>query len=95
MSDERREDGFELRLTAGLKRPPLIRKKTQALTAKEKPKASEMYNNWDGFFCTVVVMTVVPVLVLDLMDVRDWRLLTQGIKRTRHWQFVCRQRQRR
>jgi hypothetical protein len=31
------------RATAGLKRPPLIRKKTQALTARLKPNASEMY----------------------------------------------------
>jgi hypothetical protein len=31
------------RLTAGLKSPPLTRKKTQTLTAREKPKASEMY----------------------------------------------------
>jgi hypothetical protein len=30
-------------VTAGLKSPPEIRKKTQALTASEKPKASEMY----------------------------------------------------
>ena len=29
-------------LTAGLKRPPLIRKNTQALTAKENPKARAM-----------------------------------------------------
>ena len=29
-------------LTAGLKRPPLIRKKTQTLTAREDPKAEDM-----------------------------------------------------
>jgi hypothetical protein len=33
------------RVTAGLKRPPLMRKKTQALTARLKPKASEMYKS--------------------------------------------------
>jgi hypothetical protein len=32
-------------LTAGLKRPPLMRKKTQTLTASEKPKAREMYRS--------------------------------------------------
>lgn len=31
--------------TAGLKRPPLMRKKTQAQTARLKPNASEMYSN--------------------------------------------------
>lgn len=34
-------------LTAGLKRPPETRKKTQTLTVKEKPNASEMYINDD------------------------------------------------
>ena len=29
--------------------PPLILKKTQALTAREKPKHKLMYNNWAGF----------------------------------------------
>lgn len=29
-------------LTAGLKRPPLIRKKTHALTARENPKLKAM-----------------------------------------------------
>lgn len=29
-------------VTAGLNKPPLIRKNTQALTTREKPKASEM-----------------------------------------------------
>jgi len=31
--------------TAGLKRPPLIRKKTQTVTASEKPNAKEMYSS--------------------------------------------------
>lgn len=31
-------------VTAGLKRPPLMRKKTQALTARLKPNASAMYS---------------------------------------------------
>lgn len=31
--------------TAGLNSPPLIRKKTQTLTAKENPKARDMYSN--------------------------------------------------
>ena len=30
--------------TAGLNKPPLMRKKTQTVTAKEKPNANEMYN---------------------------------------------------
>jgi hypothetical protein len=33
------------RVTAGLKRPPLMRKKTQALTARLNPNASEMYRS--------------------------------------------------
>jgi len=33
------------RVTAGLKRPPLMRKKIQALTARLNPNASEMYNS--------------------------------------------------
>jgi len=35
------------RETAGLKRPPETRKKIQALTAREKPKQSEMYSKLD------------------------------------------------
>lgn len=31
-----------------MKRPPLIRKKTQAFTANEKPKHSAMYNSCEG-----------------------------------------------
>lgn len=31
------------KVTAGLNRPPLILKKTQAFTAREKPKHNEMY----------------------------------------------------
>jgi len=34
--------------TAGLKSPPLIRKNTHALTAKENPKLKAIYINWDG-----------------------------------------------
>lgn len=33
------------RVTAGLNRPPLMRKKTQALTARLNPNASEMYKS--------------------------------------------------
>lgn len=33
---------------AGLKRPPLIRKKTDALTARENPKLKAMNINWLG-----------------------------------------------
>ena len=36
---------LEGRLTAGLKSPPLTRKKIQTLTASENPNASEMYIN--------------------------------------------------
>jgi hypothetical protein len=32
-------------VTAGLKRPPLMRKKTQALTARLNPNASEIYKS--------------------------------------------------
>jgi hypothetical protein len=35
-------------VTAGLKSPPLIRKNTQAFTAKENPKLRAMYNNREG-----------------------------------------------
>ena len=35
-------------LTAGLKRPPEILKKIQALTAREKPKQRLMYSSWAG-----------------------------------------------
>jgi len=34
---------LRMELTAGLNKPPLMRKKTQTLTASEKPKAREMY----------------------------------------------------
>jgi hypothetical protein len=54
-----------LKLTAGLKSPPLIRKNTHAFTARENPKARLIYSNCAGFFCCVSVMTVVPVLVFD------------------------------
>lgn len=48
-------------LTAGLNKPPLIRKKTQALTANEKPNASAIYSNCDGVDCAgVPVLTPVP-----------------------------------
>lgn len=33
------------RVTAGLNRPPLIRKNTQAQTARLNPKDNEMYSN--------------------------------------------------
>lgn len=52
-------------LTAGLNSPPLILKKTHALTVKEKPNDRLIYNNCEGFFCTTVVMTVVPVFVFE------------------------------
>lgn len=51
--------------TAGLNKPPLILKKTHALTASEKPKLKLMYSSSEGFFCATFVMTVVPVLVFD------------------------------
>ena len=51
--------------TAGLNRPPLILKKTHALTASEKPKLKLICNNSEGFFCATCVMTVVPVLVFE------------------------------
>jgi hypothetical protein len=34
--------------TAGLKRPPLILKKTQTLTIREKPKTRAMYSSTSG-----------------------------------------------
>ncbi len=46
--------------TAGLNNPPLIRKKTQAFTAKEKPKHRDIYNNWAGFDPWAMVVEVVP-----------------------------------
>lgn len=52
-------------LTAGLNSPPLIRKKTHALTASEKPKLKLIYSNWAGLLCFIVVVTVVPVLLFD------------------------------
>lgn len=52
-------------LTAGLNSPPLIRKKTHAFAARENPNAKLMYSSSEGFFCATVVMTVVPVLVLE------------------------------
>jgi len=48
-----------------LKRPPLILKKTHALTANENPKLKLMYNNCAGFFWTTVVVIWVPVLVFE------------------------------
>ena len=54
-------------LTAGLNKPPLILKKTHALTASEKPKLRLMYKSSDGFFCATCVMTVLPVLVFEEM----------------------------
>ena len=57
----------QVRLTAGLKSPPLILKKTQALTANENPKLKLMYSSCAGFFCTTVVTIVVPVLVFEEM----------------------------
>lgn len=54
-------------LTAGLNKPPLILKKTQAFTASENPKLKLMYNNSEGFFCATCVITVVPVLVFEEM----------------------------
>lgn len=35
-------------LTAGLNKPPLIRKNTQTFTMSEKPKDSAMYNSTSG-----------------------------------------------
>ena len=54
-------------LTAGLNKPPLIRKKTHALTASEKPKLKLIYSNSEGFFCATCVITVLPVLVFEDM----------------------------
>lgn len=52
-------------LTAGLNKPPLILKKTHALTASEKPKLKLIYSSSEGFFCATCVITVVPVLVFE------------------------------
>ena len=57
--------GKHLELTAGLKSPPLILKKTQALTARENPKLKLIYSSCAGFFCATVVTIVVPVFVFD------------------------------
>ena len=54
-------------VTAGLNKPPLMRKNTHALAAREKPKLSDMYKSWEGFFCCTVVITVLPVLVFEEM----------------------------
>ena len=54
-------------LTAGLNKPPLILKKTHALTVRENPKLKLIYSNSEGFFCATFVMTVVPVFVLEEM----------------------------
>jgi hypothetical protein len=35
----------DYKLTAGLNKPPLIRKKTHTVTARENPKAKEMYRS--------------------------------------------------
>lgn len=45
-------------VTAGLKRPPEMRKKTQALTAREKPKDRLMYRSWAGLEACAMVMDV-------------------------------------
>ena len=57
----------EVQRTAGLKRPPLIRKNTQAFAVRENPNDKLIYSNCDGFFCTTVVVTCVPTLVFDEM----------------------------
>jgi len=43
------------KVTAGLKSPPLMRKKTQALTAREKPKDLGGWGWLDGLERGVVV----------------------------------------
>lgn len=49
-----------LNLTAGLNKPPLILKKTQALTAREKPKHKLMYSNCAGFEPWAIVVDSAP-----------------------------------
>jgi len=53
------------RLTAGLKRPPLIRKKAHALTAREKPNAREMYIKFDELgYCESELFSVAGAAAL-------------------------------
>lgn len=46
--------------TAGLNSPPLMRKNTQALTARENPKHNDIYNNWAGFEPWAIVVESAP-----------------------------------
>ena len=53
-------------LTAGLNRPPVILKKTQALTASENPKDREIYNKAEVFGACVIEPSVLLLFVAAL-----------------------------
>ena len=46
--------------TAGLNNPPLIRKKTHALTASENPKHKLIYSSWAGLLPALMGAAVAP-----------------------------------
>ena len=48
------------KVTAGLNKPPLILKNTQAFTARLKPKQRLIYSNWAGLDPWAIVVEVVP-----------------------------------
>lgn len=53
--------------TAGLKRPPVMRKKTHAFTASEKPKARLMYSKAEVLGACVKDPLVPPVLEVEAL----------------------------